>query len=271
VRVSMPIGAPSLVEPGGTVTPMGVRTLDWMRELVSASDAEQHERAAGFFPWWERGFTASACLGLGLHLAWACVAWHPPADEAERQVLRLALEALERAAAFGASIPEQETTELRALLKKERVAVVPREEGIGYLRHPVRHHLPTGWSLEVPGYWYSEAERDGTQVFRWGDLEVRLTAFRAGPGVPGGKDALTRQEPRRQDRLAWFTREEDGLYGTAEVAAEQEGGGSPWILVGEVVVGADLCLVTVSFSRREDLARAEAVWRSLRYPRETPA
>lgn len=245
IRISLPVDAPSVLDAGGAVTPMGVRNREWVLELASASEQRQRELAAGFFPWWERGFNAQAHLGLALHLAWVHVRWHPPADPRERQQLKLVLEAFDKARSLGAAVPDVEVQELRALLAQRPTdAAPPRETGIGYLRGRVRWFLTEGWSVELPGYWYTQVEEDDTWVASFGERTVRLRP----------SNSAQHEAPASGERLASSTEV------TRELDAE---GRSTYVLSGHLMAGGEQCLVVVRFPRQEDLSWAEAVWRSV--------
>ncbi len=144
-------------------------------------------RCREFYMWWDRQRDAAYWRKLGLALLWTEIPWRPPADEAEENTCRLALEALDRAITRDPKqpIPAAAMNELAEILDldpEEDELRPPDPGGIGYHRRTMRRHAPGGWSLEVPGYFFREwNEEDGQLSFWFGDRSTFISSYHIPP------------------------------------------------------------------------------------------
>ena len=182
--------------------PLGPLSLEELERVGRGDTAEVEAVARRFFPWWERGISASSLRGIALVQAWSTLLWVPPRNDDERTTCEGVLRLFERARAEDPEIqlPEAEIAELRTLLEPEAPWKRPPSEGIGYRRGEVRHTLAGGWSLSAPGYLAIEWD-DGTWTGASGERTIHATTFSwSGEEADGGRNFVTHFEDEASAR-----------------------------------------------------------------------
>ena len=143
---------------GDVLTPRGPMSTAMLSSIGMSEKEEQLEYASAWFPWWNRFPTAVDLVRTAKSLMWVDVPWHVPATGSERHLMLAALQSCEKANSLdvAADLPTREIAELTALLAAYTPdSTRPSAEGIGYRRQICTHWLGAGWSVELPGYWYT--------------------------------------------------------------------------------------------------------------------
>lgn len=260
IALSMPVGSP-LVPGAEIISPMGEWNRSWFKALLDASAAEQIRAARAFFPWWDEGPGAGAIRNLGLIVAWNDVMWRPPHTQLEAQAHALALKCFRRARQLDRDIelPTREMTELEALQELDQSGMTPAPDGIGFRRRALRHPLPGGWSVEMPGYFSRDDEEGGTIHWFHGDRSVHQTSYRKDTGP-------VEFLPAKPNAIRDWTRTEERVRARAQVFRDEDEEGTFFRVAAETISGRALCALTIVCDREEDLAWAEAIFRSVRPP-----
>ncbi len=192
--VNWPLDTPHPVDAGFCVAPTGVMGRSWWEQVASATPDELMTWASTFAIWWDARRDAHYYDRLGRVLLWSEVPWRPPVDERERTRCSLAIAALERAGHADGNIrlPQAEIEELRRILQTPAEDYpIPAPEGIGYARRAMRHATTGGWTIALPGYFYSELSDDGSQIVFWYDNRtVQVSSISVG-GIGGRPAAPT--------------------------------------------------------------------------------
>lgn len=272
LQVNMPLFAPVPRAGAFSFTPLGPRSREWW-EAARVGGVE----AADFYVWWSRERDAAYYRQLGRMFLWSVVPWHPPADESEESVMKLAIECFERAAELdpASGDPPAEVAELRALLEHDEDAPAPdpRPDGIGYRRRAVPLPLPGGWTIELPAYWYQALHDEGTvQWYGYNDKSVHASTFVAehkGRPEPADRIARTIDENRPADAQVLNFR--DGRrIGRAWIAPVEEDGEQGIVLRGCMAIPGQGAHVTIWFEDPADLDWAAMAFRSLTCPDAEP-
>jgi hypothetical protein len=277
LSISMPIGTPTCETSTGIATPLGLLPMSWFRKTATLQGEQLAARGEDFFPWWERGFTATTFANLVRSILFT-FPWHPPQNDEERALTDTALACLGARSGVRelASLSELEVAELRhlATLSPDE-ANAPRPAGIGMLRGLVRRRVFPSCSLALPGYYYDldrtrDVEDDGedddqhAKVFWFGKRVIRIVCFevrkdvelvpaeellkQAGAGID---DVLeTRSEPPTAESEGYTLAltEDSALFHAHAV----------------VVRPGRLALLTITFGHRSEFDWAEDVVRSVR-------
>ena len=240
----------------------------WFEEVAHREVSQLSAHGAAFFPWFEEGHTAEFWLKCGLSLAWVDLPWHPPNSEDEKERYRLALSCFTRAGELNPaiSLPRKEMEEIETLLARPEVMAEPAAGRIGFKRRLMGQMLAGQWTIDLPGYFYSELEDEGrTAVFWFGGKTVRFTSFSvgnkdgkpveaggllpaAGKGAASHAEAIEFQKDRRIGRAFLSPPEADRSY---------------WMLQGHTQVDNHLSVTTVCFTEITDKPWAIQTWQSV--------
>lgn len=226
---------PVEVPAGQVATPLGFRSLDWVRatraalgRALASGDPDPTARSA--FLWWCPEPDALDWVQLGSAVCASEVIWRPlpgprakdPADEARLRALRC----FERALALDpqAPVPAPELARLYALLGREaeatrwqaRAGGAPFQGGYreGWIRWPVGER----WSVEVPGWLRAGVDADdGHDVFWDHALTVHISALPPAPDFSATEEVLAHlgrlgPDERERARVERFTREDVDGY-----------------------------------------------------------
>lgn len=270
VAVNWQIGAsmPECPSDWEAVTSSGPLTRDWITRAMAAPD---HRNAAGFYPWWNRGRDAHYWSSRCRALLWSEIPWRPPLGEFEAQSMQSAIDAAERARSLDPAIllPEQELDEVRALLSTDpdEFDQPPAPEGIGYARREVRHLLPGGWSLKLPGYYFHEWTDEGATAAYWfADRAVHVGSLSLdGPGATA-RDLAAIDRSQYPDGARYLEHDAGHQFGQAAVFADTDEEGESTLLQGQMAVAGSVAIVTITLSDPSDLPWAEEVFRSVSHP-----
>jgi len=281
-RISLPVD----FGPAGeyfAASPLGFWTSEWFQEILQADDAAQ-SLAATFFPWWDKGMTATTWRNFGLTMAWCELPWHPPCNTAERQAFQRTLDSFSRARELQPDIqlPEQEIAEIQELLRWTGIVTTPPvPTGIGFRRGLMCTMLPGEWTIDIPGFFLTQYdEANGTTVFYFDDKTIRINTYM----VNGNDD----QPISREDALHFAEEQCEKNMQRHGVAieerilehhrhlsrmanlykAEEKGRKYYWSLGGWHVTTGHLCLTTLSFDNIADKEWALRTWRSIMHPPE---
>ncbi|MDQ7826951.1 MAG: hypothetical protein RDV48_29400 [Candidatus Eremiobacteraeota bacterium] len=251
-------------------SPMGFWPVEWFEKVLIADAEGLISLGSRFFPWWNKGIDGLFWKNCGLAMAWFDIPWHHPASDDEESKYRLVLECFERARLLDGALalPEEEIMEIRALLEKpasERPAP-PKPGLIGFKRGMVRQFLGGPWSIALPGYFYTDSNREGTELIFWfGGRSVQASSITAEPR-PGDELTAEAMLPEK-DRLHPRCREtidyrKNDLAGWAQVFPneDQQGG---FVLQGYTAAPGNLCIVSICFDEGPDREWAVSTWQSI--------
>jgi hypothetical protein len=249
-------------------SPLGFRSREWFESVANADFDELRELGKGFFPWWEEGMDAEFWLKAGRVLAWVELPWHQPANERETVQYQLTLSCFERAKSIAPQIglPEREIGEIRTLLAGDEIDHDDVGESMGFRKRVMKRELTGGWTIDVPGYYYDDLERNGETVVCWfEDRTIRgssLTLRGKGGKNISADELLARTLPSDE------AIEHDDLHikGRAEITLCQENDESYWRLQGWMAMTNAKCLVTICFDDAKDREWAVETWRSVSRP-----
>lgn len=265
-----PLGWPRPCDVGFAYSPSGPWPRDWFERAATAGDDPLFAMCEEFFPWWRRERNGLFWANVGRVLLWSSIPWHPPANDHERAVCRVALDAYRRAQELDASIelPSVELDELQRLSVADMTETTepPQPVGIGFRRRTIFARGTGDWTVRIPGYFYDSVEEDGsTAVFWFGERTVRLSSLEV-----GGKSAAV---PTPDELLAGrvsgginFEFDRGHLKGQASIGKSSEDGKDFWMLQGRVATTGKLCFVTACFDDPEDQDWAVEVFKSVTHP-----
>jgi hypothetical protein len=276
IMINCPIDYPRPVDVGFSVAPLGFFSKEWLIELSNAEGDDLNARCRDFLPWWDKDMNALFYRNFGLVLLWSEIAWHVPHSEEEVETYNLALYCFKKAQELDPQIevPEKEISELEMLLQKRRFGddtVKPREQGIGFARYLCTHYTMGHWSIELPGYYYTDYENKGrTKVFWFNDRTVRISSFDFST-----KDnrALSNQEILDELEVAEKSENTENieftnqhLQGKAAISKASEADRKFWMLSGRVACGQgcnSLCVVTICYDNPDDKDWAVSTFKSV--------
>lgn len=185
IAISLPV-SPWLESTHAVLTPLGPRSRDYFCRLSELGDEEILGASEAWFIWPNLQQDASFWFRTALSCLWVTMPWHTPSSDRERAFISGVLSCLAQAKVLDPSIdlPAPEIQELIDMKEGRRGAQPPSVGGIGYRRETVRFDLGGGWSIALPGYWYSEYS-DGRQTFYFGPDTIHASSFtfttKAGP------------------------------------------------------------------------------------------
>jgi hypothetical protein len=271
IMLAMTIGYPSVANMTGfAMTPMGFRSLSWLRE-VAASTGFPIDAAAAYFSWWNQGLDSVFWKRYALVMCWTELNWNVPKNDRERERYERVLTCFARARACELTItlPDDEIAEIEQLLAEYAEcndSLATNTSRIGYLRHVVRRSLPGHWSIAVPGHWHCDWENDNTTFVCWHDaVTVRVSSFtyNAEP-KKSPLEAVSRLPPAEDFHELLDDRDQDPP-GWATISLTSDDGDGYWKLSGEKGKTNGLAIVTIFLDEITDRDRVLDIWRSLKY------
>jgi hypothetical protein len=272
---NMPLSPRFRVPKGEVLTPIGPRSMKWIRAV-----AKDPRAGIDLYPWWDDGIGATFYRGRALARMWTDLRWHPARTGEEIDANEDVHDDLARA--FDADptidLPWREWAELIDILNagegaywpgKDRTAAVrkraakvpPRTPLVGYRRHPVRVDLAGPWSIEVPGGMAEEWE-DGSWSAWDGVRTVWVTAWNINTGQKKPTAVRTLAEMELPDGEV-IHHKADGLVGKAIWKPYEENGEQLWNLKAFSAVPGKAALCNVYVPKASDRAWALATWKSL--------
>lgn len=277
LRVNMAIEYPQVRADMFVVSPMGPFSWKWWEELSYAEGAALEAKCREFFPWWDEDQDAIFWRNFGLVLLWAEVPWHVPANKEERDKCQLAIDCLHRARTLDVDldIPEAEIRELAALLRgtEQESQMTPRPGGIGYRRGVMGFLTTGGWSVDLPGYYYTDWTHDGKSIVFWfGGRTVHissLTVEAKDGGAISKEDLVSQARESGTSEAETVAFEEEHLLGQAFVRLISEDGREYWELRGVVGCGAGantLAIVTICYDDPADKTWAVSTFKTVFHP-----
>lgn len=178
--ISLPIDAIVPIGSAGKIlTPRGPIELKVLKQIEVASNPVLLDLAAGWFPWWDRSPSALDWVRTAKTLMWVDVPWHVPAGENETHLVSAAVKCckLAKSADPAVDLPANEVRELEFFLTNGSPnSTRPSPEGIGYRRGQCTRYVGSGWSCEVPGYWY-EFQDDDNWGLTFGGQEMWVSSY----------------------------------------------------------------------------------------------
>ena len=277
--LNMPLSFGSIIDsnPGNCVTPLGYFTRQWLARI--AQDENELRRVGGdFFPWWNQPCDALFWKRLALVNAWCNLPWTVPQNEDQADSYRMTLIAFDQARELSPELllPEDEITELEQLLASQ-CNDPPRSSPrrIGYRRHLMRRSLPGGWLIELPGYYETFDEDEGSITVYWfADRTVRGSSFsigKEGSQSPPAREVLDDMfagETEGAEKIFDERNADPPGFGATNLVNENDE--EYWQLRGFTARPGGLCMVTICFSSPDDTSWAVQTWRSLKPPVRSP-
>jgi hypothetical protein len=262
--------------PGGIHTPLGPRSIDWIRAVLNDPRAGRD-----IYPWWDDGLTASFFLGRALCELWSKVRWRPVLTEEEYDDWDFICDDLCRAFEADPSLdyPWREWAELIDILDgfegassvtPELGAVICDRAGrvgaerplIGYRRYPVKVSLLDGWSIEIPGA-MTELWEENTWSAWDGERTVWFSnwglARKSGEPV-SAEDVLDAMSLPEGELIH---HRDGGLIGKAIVTEVEEDGQTLLNLKAFSAVEGKAALCNIFYHDEDDYDWALATWHSL--------
>jgi hypothetical protein len=270
LRLCMPQNYPYLAdETFFLMTALGPRAREWVAKTAAAEGAALQTAGAEFFPWWNRPCDAAFWRNTGLALAWVDLPWHPPVGEQEQALYGLAAFCFEQAAAGSTPVHlHPVATEIAAMQTGDDSTCPPPDPaGVGYRRQVMLHALPGGWTLPLPGCYYTSMEANGERYnFAYGSRAISVTTL----SVASRSENASFEEHLLQKLKALHGEAEllkfqrGTLIGRAAIAHGADGG--CWSLTGYVAASNNMALLTLTFPGETELDWATGVWQSLTHP-----
>jgi hypothetical protein len=269
LSLSMPLGY-SVVGDYFAMSPMGFRNKDWFKSVMTDDADSLLRKCMGYFPWWEKDFTAEFYFKCALCAAWVDLPWHTALDDAEVKKYTFVLDCFKKAKELDQSlqIPENEIKDIRLYCDKNSDAPAPNAEGIGFKKHLMLRDLTGGWNAEIPGYFYHEMEDDDTTAVYWfGAKTVRGSSLSVEEknGRHVSREELLSDKP---DDMPVIEFSKDHFSGWAAIEKVDDENGQYWCMSGRMATVDNLCFVTICYDKDEDKDWAIALWQSLMYPEE---
>lgn len=264
---------PETIYPAGNyfiATPLGFWSKQWFQQLSNASISELAQFGADFFPWWERDLTALAWKKAGLVIAWCILPWHAPGNLDEVEAYRITLECFARARELEPTIllPECEINEIQQLLDKSVDSChAPVGSGIGFLRRNIVKTLPDGWTVNLPGHYYTTAVESRAPVYGFGNTRVYFSTINTQEGYqhtfPAQNLMRKMQYHIPEKNHGVHTQQREDMLGCVAISPAKEGKEEFWTLHGIWAMENNVCLVTVCFHDLAQQNEAMSIWDSI--------
>ncbi len=267
--INWPVGVPvPLGNAGGLFTPSGPLSAEWCKDAIAGKETQAKCRE--FFVWWNQDRDAEYWRKLATMILWSEVRWRPPMseDEARTWAMVLTCEDELRKLDVEGSLPEAEVRDLKALLEwpDDTPCPEPSGKGIGYYRHEVRSHLPGGWSLTLPGWFFHDVEDDGdTLLYFFNERTVRFSSA----NLEGENGPISAEEivehvnddlPSDAEPLEF---ERDGILARGSMAEEEEEGERYMVLSATLAIPGGAAWLAVCFREPRHREWAMNVLRSV--------
>jgi hypothetical protein len=272
----LPLGHSYSEYPGDVHTPMGVRSIEWVRAV-----AEDPRKGRDIYPWWEDGLTAGFHLGRALTQMWTAVRWRPVLSDDEYDEWSLICEDLCDAYKADPALdyPWREWAELIDILGgvegacgvtpaiekviRKRAAKVPADRPlIGYRRYPVKVDLLDGWSIRIPGA-MAEKWEDNTWSAWDGQRTVWFSNWgltrKDGSPVPAAEALKVMTIPEGKP----VRHKEGSLIGRGGLRETEEDGEVLQNLMAISAVDGKTALCNIFYHDKGDYDWAVATWHSL--------
>ncbi len=253
----------------------GFRPRRWLEAASQTSAEDADVWGPECFPWWQRERDARFWERCARILCWTRVPWHVPQDPDVRRLYELVLDLFSRARELDPEIalPDQEIRELRQLLASPSGELAaPDSNPMGYLRRPVRWHLPLGWSLVLPGYYYRESRLESPirHVFSFEHRSVTLGEFPRSGQEP---NAILQEicEVLQADAAETLKISGDGFVGRVFLRELESNRGAPHVYEIAYAAAEVGCIGSISLHDPSDRDWAIRVAKSVRFqpPPET--
>ncbi|GAB1479429.1 hypothetical protein MASR2M74_19930 [Paracoccaceae bacterium] len=143
--------------------PLGPQSPAWCAQIPDLSAADQRDKAAEFFIWWDRGLTPATWERLLRAQLWMNAPWRSACNAADTLTEQQIDHTVARLAALGHPLPADlaEACAGYAALRKT-TDQVPAPRGIGYRKRLVCHFLTASWTLSLPGYLAPKTDKNGS-------------------------------------------------------------------------------------------------------------
>lgn len=267
------LGAPRPVGPWEVMSPSGSWSIDWMRRAAAGEGLAA--AAEEFYPWCERGRSASGWAKLAAMLMWSEIRWHVPAGEHEDRTMRLALLAAERGDAGvlrRLGVDAEDIRELGRLLEQGAdEAAAPRPSGFGVLRGTVTWTLEGSWTVDAPGYFYIDVEDEGAVNLSHGERAIRVSVLELDVRKTKGstpREIAAKIVTSMDPSPAFLDCSKEHV--TALASVKPPGAEGFGMLAAAAVVGHEIAVVNVSFSDPRDRDWAVRTFRTVRRPEGSP-
>lgn len=251
-------------------TPLGPRSEKWVRAVAADESAPA---AREFFPWWDRGETASVLRNRALVHMWNDVRWRAPLSEDEALLHQEVHQLLEAANQMDASIvlPCREWAELLSFGAIEDVSEVLRIEVeheaskqsgtlVGYRRRPVVRCLGP-FSVTVPGSFGEQFDADGTWIGFEAGRNVRMSLMSIGDAEEQPSPAEIVNQAELSEGFRWLPLEQQpGVCKRAQLGMSEEDGERFHCLNGMVAITGAFALVTITWDEAEMERWAMDTW-----------
>lgn len=303
LQLNLPIN-PTFEHPGDVLTPLGPRSMDWVRRV-------KRDPRAGIdiFPWWEEGTGAALRLNRALARMWETVCWRAPIDEEESDLLLDIHNDLAAAYDLDPTLPFpwREWAEVIDLLEEDEAAEelnphmvetirefaarVPADQPrVGYRRGNLRASLPGRWSISLPGSMAHTEDSDGN----WGAIDAdrqvwaSVLSLSTPDNIPVPREelleALTALDQEEGEAAtggspgpsagsatpAHHLHEQDHVTGVAHFTRHDDADEPYWELTGRAAVDGQALVLTVLIPSATDKEWALGVWNSVRNLPATP-
>jgi hypothetical protein len=267
------------LHPGPILTPMGPRSLDWLKNVA----ADEHA-GDDYFAWWTPALDAVFFRNRAMTRMWLDCPWRPPLSEYEGEMFDEIAADLANALDIDASLPlpwaawkeitahldtdahaftvEPVSPELKLLIHK-RAAENPAEP-IGYRRHTVRVPLTGNWTIDLPGHFATRTSDDGETWTAW---DTHRTVWFRGVSAAEDQSAEEVLAVGRTNLPAGEPmppRSKHGILGEAVFGPHTEDGQAFWRLSGMVAAAGKLAACNIYLKNASDRDWAITVWKSLR-------
>lgn len=269
VRLCLPVGLEPVTE-DVIVSHVGPVPADALAGMVGKDSSEIETQAADFCVWWERDVTPLLYYKALKCLLWTWMPWHPPADDAERRLYRIARECMRRVRGEkNLAFPKNELDEIASLEKTSPEEFVsPYERGVGYRRRYVIENLGVNWRMLLPGYFYSGV-RESALCFNNAKVYVRFKSMAVndseGRKVPADRlieDMKNKFSGGDADKFEHYS---GGMMGCAERTTHEEDGVGFYLLEASNAVDGNLALTTIAYSDETMHDWVVETWKSLEY------
>lgn len=273
-------------------SPLGYWPRSYFEELSTKSGRDLVQHACAFFPWWNAELDADFWRNTGISMLWTDVRWHPPTDQAELDSIALPLSCFENATRIEPNIrlPEPEIAFLLQLLDYEGDSPpVPSPNGIGFWRGLMAFSVTGHWIIEVPGYYYNDAENDRHTAVIWHcaltirgssmtlesrlsdrperDVYAKLAGFMA--DQPDDEPTDDKSQP-----IETITLSKEGLTGLASLYEEGDGHEKSWCIQAiwehQTEDLFELCILTIDLNGLGSKGQALQVINSIRFSPPKP-